>query len=585
MSATAERLPERWRGRAVSLRLKQRQDVRVVEQDVTGAARGGKGNAAARALKVLLFLILVALVLVLVALQQRALGGYGAEMSADNADEASHFISGLMIADYLRSGLSQHPLAFATDYYLHLPKVAIGHWPPLYYLAEAGLFLALPPTTPVALLLPALLAALLVVTTGWVAARALGPLQGVAVGVVLLAAPLLRQAMLVIQLDLPVAFLALLATLAYARFLRTQRVGPAALFGLIASIAILTKGTAAALALLPPLVVLLGGRFRLMLRWGFWVPLPIVLVLAGPWTVMTAKMAANGFQYEAGVDFIDLAIATYADGLSAALGGLLLLLAGVGMLLAVVRSWRGRAQADLWVALVALAVAFFVFHCLMPSGLDPRYMLPVVAPLILLAAYGATGLLGMLTTGWPTLKGLVAALVLLIGALPALMTPVEKRPIGMGAAAEAFLAGRPDNPLVLVGSDAMGEGAFISTIGQQDRARRIIVLRGTKMLARTDWNATSYRPLAKDAADLLRQLDAVGVGHVVVDTSAAAQALPHDRQLEEAIAAFPERFRLIASYPRADARGEVRLYELTGNGDRTPDMKDLAARIMADKAN
>ncbi|WP_029006281.1 ArnT family glycosyltransferase [Azorhizobium doebereinerae] len=548
-----------------------------------GAAASRRTSLALVALKGLLFLIFVALAVVLIAVQQRAMGGYGSEISADNADEASHFISGLMLADYVRAGFP-NPMAFAVNYYLHLPKLAIGHWPPLYYMLEGALFLALPPTTPVALLLPAVLAALLVVTTGWVTARVLGPLQGLAAGAVLLSVPPLREATLVIQLDLPVALLGLLAACAYARFLRTLRAGPAVAFGLLASAAILTKGTGMALALLPPLCLLFGGRFELLRRWTFWLPLPIVALLAGPWTLLTYARAAAGFQYGWGSAFTLLAARTYADGLVAAVGAPVLSLAALGLVFAVVRGWRRSAGAEIWMALAALAVGTLAFQCLVPAGIDPRYLLPLVAPLVMLVAFGATALIGLVTQGWPTLSGLAVALVLLFGALPGLMVRVEKKPIGMDAAAQALLAREAANPLVLVGSDAMGEGALVSAVAQHDRARRTVVLRGTKMLAKTGWNATDYQPLYADPTALLAGLDQMGVGFVAVDTTPAAQALLHDRQLLAAAEAHPDRFHLVATYPRADGAGEVRLYALAGNEAKVPDMAALSARLIGDKA-
>ncbi|GGF45925.1 hypothetical protein GCM10007301_01770 [Azorhizobium oxalatiphilum] len=546
--------------------------------DIGQAETSRAGRAGGAALLALLFLIFVALAVIAIAVQQRAMGGYTSEISATNADEASHFISGLMIADYVRAGFPS-PLAFAKDYYFHYPKVAIGHWPPLYYMAEGALFLALPPLTSVALLLPAVLAALLVVTAGWITARVLGPLQGLAVAAVMLALPLLREATLVIVLDLPVALLGLFAALAYARFMRTVKAWDGVLFAVLASAAILTKGTGAALALLPPLAVLFGGRFDLLKRRAFWIPLPIVALLAGPWTLGTYGMAAAGFQYKWGAAFAELAARTYAQGLGATMGGLLLLLAAVGLVFAIARGWRRGAGSELWVALAALVVAVGAFQCLVPAGLDARYLLPLSAPLVMLAAFGLQSLIRVLTRGWPTIVGLVVALVLLVAALPALMTQVQKRPIGMDAAAQALLARQAANPLVLVGADAMGEGALISAVAQHDRARKTIVLRGTKMLAQSDWNAASYTPTYADAAALMKGLDEMGVGFVVVDTSPASQDLLHDRQLLEAAQAYPDRFQLIASYPRADGKGEARLYALTGNEAKVPDVAALKDRL------
>ena len=56
------------------------------------------------------------------------------------ADEGSHYVSGLMVHDYVADKLPGSPIAYATRYYIHYPKVGIGHWPPLYYLVEAAGF-------------------------------------------------------------------------------------------------------------------------------------------------------------------------------------------------------------------------------------------------------------------------------------------------------------------------------------------------------------------------------------------------------------------------------------------------------------
>ena len=239
-----------------------------------GALARGPGLARAVS-RGLVFAILTLLALAVIVFQQQGGGAFVADFSANNADEASHYVTGLLFTDYARAGFPS-PLACARDYYLHYPKVGIGHWPPLYYLAEGALFLASSPTTPVAMFLPAVIAALLVVSAGFVAALALGPLVGVGVGAVLIALPMLREATLIIMLDLPVALLVLLAIIAYARYLAAPRWAPALVFGLLAAMAILTKGTGAALALVPPFALLLTGRFGLMRRLDFWLPLPVV---------------------------------------------------------------------------------------------------------------------------------------------------------------------------------------------------------------------------------------------------------------------------------------------------------------------
>ena len=554
---------------------------RVSQQERTDEGRGLA--MARRSLTGLLFLILAAAVVVVIAIQQRASGAFSAAFSATNADEASHYVTGLMLADYVRSGFPA-PLAFARDYYLHFPKVGIGHWPPLYYALEAGVFLLFSAATPVALLLPAILAALLTVTAGFLAHRRLGILIGIAVGAALLALAPLRETTIVIMLDLPVALLGLLAALAYARFLDTERWTWSVLFALLASAAILTKGTGAALVLLPPLVLLFCGRFDLLRRGVFWLPVPLVLVLAGPWTLATYSMAASGFQYGWGTAFFEMAARAYASALVGAVGSVLLALAACGVVFAASEGWRRRPGAPVFVCLSALGLGFLLFQCVVPAGLDPRYLVPVLAPLVLLAAFGATRLIGLISKSWPLITQVVVASVLLLAALPALLTPLVKPTNGMEAAARTVADLNAANPLVLVGSDALGEGGLVAGVAQRDRAKRLYVLRGSKLLAASDWNGANYSLQYPDAAALLRGLDDLGIGFVALDTASEAQKIPHNQQIQAAIAAFPDRFVPLGTFPRSDGLGEVRLYQLSGNGTKVPDLQPMRDRIMQGKA-
>src|SRR6185369_15418935 len=45
-------------------------------------------------------------------------------------DEGAHFLTGVMISDYVRHGIPMSPFRFANQFYLHYPKIAFGSWPP-----------------------------------------------------------------------------------------------------------------------------------------------------------------------------------------------------------------------------------------------------------------------------------------------------------------------------------------------------------------------------------------------------------------------------------------------------------------------
>src|SRR5882672_8564885 len=65
--------------------------------------------------------------------------GFGA-----NPDEPAHYLTGLMVRDYVAQFFPGPPIAFAQNYYLHYPAVAFGHWPPMFYVLQAFWTLAAP---------------------------------------------------------------------------------------------------------------------------------------------------------------------------------------------------------------------------------------------------------------------------------------------------------------------------------------------------------------------------------------------------------------------------------------------------------
>src|SRR5947209_9185195 len=75
--------------------------------------------------------LFIALVLVL----QWVGGAYRSEF-AGYPDEGAHYITGVMMRDYVAVHKLVSFRQYAEDYYLHYPKVALGHWPPVFYTVE-----------------------------------------------------------------------------------------------------------------------------------------------------------------------------------------------------------------------------------------------------------------------------------------------------------------------------------------------------------------------------------------------------------------------------------------------------------------
>src|SRR5947209_5787695 len=79
---------------------------------------------------------IVLIFLSLVVILQAISGAYGSEFSA-YPDEPSHYVTSLMLRDYIAHFHFESPIQFARAYYHHYPKVAFGHWPPFFYIVQA----------------------------------------------------------------------------------------------------------------------------------------------------------------------------------------------------------------------------------------------------------------------------------------------------------------------------------------------------------------------------------------------------------------------------------------------------------------
>src|SRR5579871_5887162 len=88
-------------------------------------------------------------------LVQLHVGAYATDRG-QTGDEAAHFVTSLMLADYLTHW--GDPIAFAKAYYVHLPRVAIGHWPPFFEGLQGAVFVLFGGSNKVAMGLQAVIA-------------------------------------------------------------------------------------------------------------------------------------------------------------------------------------------------------------------------------------------------------------------------------------------------------------------------------------------------------------------------------------------------------------------------------------------
>ena len=162
----------------------------------------------------LLFLMLG---LLAVALQWLS-GAYEGEFNG-YPDEPAHYVTGLMIRDYIAAGIPQAPMEFARNYYLHYPKVALGQWPPLFYVAEAAWMLLFPVTIPSMMVFMACLAASFSSVLYAVSRSAsIGVRLSIGIAVVLLTLPSVTYLFSMVMGDVLGALLCLAAAASFAAY-------------------------------------------------------------------------------------------------------------------------------------------------------------------------------------------------------------------------------------------------------------------------------------------------------------------------------------------------------------------------------
>lgn len=484
---------------------------------------------------------------------QWANGAWHADLAGD-PDEAAHAVTSLMVRDYLTDALPGSPLRYAQDYYNHFPKVALGHYPPGYYLVTSLVLLPFPQV--IALIaLQAVFCGIL----GWqifqLGHRLAGPFGAWLAAMVFVALPMVQKVSSCVMSDLLLAIFCLAAVQAWLAYLRGPSAWPALLFGFMAAAAILTKGAGLSLAVVPPVSLLLAWEFRVMKKWSFWLaPLP-VLLLAAPWMVYSVRYTQEGMASDKGMAYVMKAIPFYANGIVQVFGPLVAALVTISVLRIVVSLLRkcpsSPDAAVLW-GLIAgtLAVALVV-----PAGLSTRYLVPAGGAFLLLTFAECRYWLGFLqrrsrepanvNAGWAGAVGAVVVAgvtVAIVGwSAPKVASGFRDAVVQLESQAGSSSAKRG---AWLVSSDARGEGAVIAAAAFGLPSRKgwpLTVFRASKELSSSDWLGRGYETPFKSAEELRQRLDKLEVDRVIADESVPSTLVQvHHGKVVEALSSSPE---------------------------------------------
>lgn len=448
-----------------------------------------------------------------------------------HADEGAHVVTSLMVRDYLAGGWREqwHPMRYAEAYYERFPKVAIGHYPPGFYLVAAA-FLLLARVPEVLLILLALLATFAGWQTWRMGRRWLdSDSPALVAGVLFCVLPLVRSYTAIVMADLLLVVFGLLALDAWIRFREKPSFRRSITFGCWAAAAILAKGSALSLGLLPPLAILLGRQWALLRDLRLWVAAVPVVVFAFPWYWLTQDITAEGMQDRGPVEYFGEAAPYYFFGLGREMSWIVLVAAlgwAGASIFAIVRK---KGSLDAYASdLLAFCLGTLLLICLIPTGLDHRYLMPVVPVMILLGVGAVWWIVKGRGKGWEWGGMAVFAFFVLFSS----WRSGEKRYTGAGEAVAAVLSASRENggdperrKKLLIVSDAKGEGALTAAAAFRGRDR-LHVLRGTKTLAGSDWMGRDYVsrvPSRDDFKDVLRE---EGVGFVILEKTDGATDSP-----------------------------------------------------------
>jgi 4-amino-4-deoxy-L-arabinose transferase-like glycosyltransferase len=362
-----------------------------------------------------------------------------------------------------------------------------------------------------------------------------------------------------VMVDSFVTLLMLWVAVAFAKYLATEKLRDALLFGVIAGLAALTKGNGVAAVFIPPIAILVLRRWRLLLKPPLYCAAALVVIIAGPWQLMTARLLQNTVPFDQpGLAFTARMSAEYGRVLFHEAGPALLVLALIGLAMTLKSDFR-RTADPLWTAFAAQLVAIWLFHSVVPvPGPEPRYMLAAMPAILLLAAAALRYLSELIPfTREPNRRLAFAGAAVALVLLGWTNLRIAERPDFGFRQVAATLHKDPNlaDSVYMVASDAGGEGALIAEVAALDNPRpRHFVLRASKTLAEATWYNRNYQLLFPNPVKVTEFLDNTRTEVIVFDRS--APELPHSKLLMETIHSRPDQWKL-ASTVLKDRRLEV----------------------------
>jgi hypothetical protein len=226
----------------------------------------------------------------------------------------------------------------------------------------------------------------------------------------------------------------------------------------------------------------------------------------------------------------------------------------LGIFVAFVIPAYRRSIDSAWAAVGSYVIGVFLLHAIIPSSIEERHALMASPALLLFASSGIQSLVKKVPSFKKSRKGVHVLLFLLLCVITfeTLKVSYVEKNFGFGDVVNRILLSinSNDSVVVLIASDAAGEGMFIADMAMKSSGPRQIILRGTKTLARSDWNGNNYQALFTDTRDMKRYLMDIPVKFVIADVSNHPQRyLTHLSLLEGMLKDEDTPWKEIGRYP------------------------------------
>jgi hypothetical protein len=491
-------------------------------------------------------------------------------------DEPSHFLNALFVRDYFRDGFGTHPMKFATDYYFHYPKLAIGHWPPAYYGLIGLLFFLVPATSKTALILNTLISVSPVLVIAAVINRFYGALPALLASVWYVSLPVVIWSMQYFLLDQAVTATVLAACASWLWFASKPTMVRAMSVAFLSSLAVLTKGNGWLVALFPLCHMAFTARWDLLKEVRTYLSLIVGLLLVVPWYVLTVGISADGFNYSPGFAYAQLALVSNLRFLVQNLGygGVVLAIVGAGSAFA-----ARSVQKEQWqcaAACLALVVATLIFQSIVPASLEERYVAPAMPGMMILAIMGFYACVARIAQfGAKPFQFAMIGLLVAAAVYPALLSVTQAHAKGnlrLDLAADKAVSDHRPEIWIIDGAPS-AEGAFAAEVAIRDRERHIYVVRSSQLLAVSDFMGRKYRLKFADSAAVLKEVEALGIQGIVLVDQSNQPPFDHSRQLRAALSLPQSGYKQSFAVEQLNVPGKTELYESTV--PRTPDLKRL----------